>query len=153
MAGIRFPGPNISSTLCDMQSSRDSSLLRSLAVAFGDGLAFGAGMKLTQRALRAQAPASSAPITPGGLLEKLDDLEKRLIAAELATSARAIAAPPAFDPKVLEALTTALDARLEEQAAEIDHRIAAFDGKMALELKALQQQDHSVASGIQAHLE
>ena len=33
-----------------MDKSRDSSVLRSLAVAFGDGLAFGVGMKLTQTA-------------------------------------------------------------------------------------------------------
>ena len=45
-----------------MQSSRDSSLWRSLAVAFGDGLAFGVGMKLTQAAGRqVSAPADAAP--------------------------------------------------------------------------------------------
>src|ERR1039458_7515550 len=35
-----------------MQSSRDSSVWKSLAVAFGDGLAFGVGVKLSQGAAR-----------------------------------------------------------------------------------------------------
>src|SRR5580704_16942056 len=35
-----------------MQSSSDSSIWRSLAVAFGDGLAFGVGVKLSQNAAR-----------------------------------------------------------------------------------------------------
>jgi len=35
-----------------MQSRGDSSILRSLAVAFGDGLAFGVGVKLSQNAAR-----------------------------------------------------------------------------------------------------
>jgi len=37
-----------------MQNSRDLSLWRSLALAFGDGLAFGVGMKLSQNAVRSK---------------------------------------------------------------------------------------------------
>jgi len=44
-----------------MQNSRDSSVWRTLAVAFGDGLAFGAGVTLTRSAARLAAPRSTTP--------------------------------------------------------------------------------------------
>ena len=43
-----------------MQTSRDSSVWKSLAAAFGDGLAFGVGMKLSQNAARLRRPIHGA---------------------------------------------------------------------------------------------
>ena len=170
-----FPRENISSTLCCMQNNRDSSILRSLAVAFGDGVAFGVGMKLTQRGGRgAQAPAPeiapgiapAADLTP--LLERLDAIEgrigkvERVGNVERAALAPAFAAAPApFDQKVLEAIVKALDARLLEQAGQVERRITELEARLAIDLKTLDhrvaqritQQDHSVVSGVQTHIE
>src|ERR1700691_2214809 len=116
-----------------MQNNRDSSILRSLAVAFGDGLAFGVGMKLTQgggRGGEAPAPeiareiALAADLAP--LLERLDAIEGRIGKVERAPAVIApasAAAPAPFDQKVLEAIVKALDARLLEQAGQVERRI------------------------------
>ena len=72
-----------------MDTSRDSSVWRSLAVAFGDGLAFGVGMTLTQKAGRRGAlPQTETRALP----EHLQDLELRLAQVEKA--------PGRFDPNL-----------------------------------------------------
>jgi uncharacterized coiled-coil protein SlyX len=153
-----------------MQNNRDSSILRSLAVAFGDGLAFGVGMKLTQGGGRGgEAPASdispAADLTP--LLERLDAIEgrigqvERIGKADRVAIAPASAAPAPFDQKVLEAIVKALDARLLEQAGQVERRITELEARLAIELKTLDQritqritqQDHQVVSGVQTHIE
>jgi len=132
-----------------MQPTRDSSVWRSLAVAFGDGLAFGVGMKLTQ------APARSTGAAPEttDVAERLEYLERRLAQVELAPAAASQALPPAgggaFDQKVLEAVVKALDARLLEQAGQVERRLTELEAKIAIELQALRQQDHSIAKGVQ----
>jgi hypothetical protein len=83
-----------------MASSRDSSVWKSLAVAFGDGLVFAAGMKLAQRSAR---PAPAAAPLP---------------------------APAAFDRKVLEAVVQAVDERLREHAEQVERRIAELEARM-----------------------
>src|ERR1035441_485085 len=80
-----------------MQNSRDSSIWKSLAAALGDGLAFGVGMKLSQRAAR-----------------------------RLETNPRPELAPPPFDRKVLEAVANAVDERLKEHSGEVERSIAAI---------------------------
>lgn len=121
-----------------MDNSRDSSVWRSLAVAFGDGLAFGVGMKITQN-----APAKAAlPAAPPDLTGRLARVEQHLAQLER------IPAPGSanLDPQVLEALTNALEARLQEIAAQTDRRVAELDVKLTLELKSLRQQDQALAS-------
>jgi len=148
-----------------MQNNRDSSVLRSLAVAFGDGLAFGVGMKLTQggrRGVDAAAPemareiAQPADLTP--LLGRLDAIEGRIGKVERAAIAPSSdSAPAPFDQKVLEAIVKALDARLLEQAGQVERRITELEAKLAIELKMLHQritqQDHQAVSGMQTHIE
>jgi hypothetical protein len=148
-----------------MQNNRDSSILRSLAVAFGDGLAFGVGMKLTQRGGRgvgAAAPEMAPEMVPAAdltpLLERLDAIEGRIGKVERTAIAPSSAAAPApFDQKVLEAIVKALDARLLEQAGQVERRITELEAKLAIELKMLDQRitqrDHSVVSGVQTHIE
>lgn len=121
-----------------MDSSRDSSVWRSLAVAFGDGLAFGVGMKITQN-----APAKAAlPAAPPDLTSRLARVEQHLAQLER------VPAPGSanLDPQVLEALTNALEARLQEIAAQTDRRLAELDVKLTLEVKSLRQQDQALAS-------
>jgi hypothetical protein len=134
-----------------MQSSRDSSLWRSLAVAFGDGLAFGVGMKLTQRPT---APAASPAAVLDPIHRRLDQMAKRLFELERAPAAHAIASGAApFDQKVLEAAVGVLDARLQEQAGHVESRIAELETKLAIELKSLEQHDRSTGAALQAHME
>ena len=80
-----------------MQTRRDSSVWKSLAAAFGDGLAFGVGVKLSQNAAR-------RPET---------------------NSRRELAAPSPLDRKVLEAVATALEERLKEHAGQVERSMAA----------------------------
>lgn len=127
-----------------MDSSRDSSVWRSLAVAFGDGLAFGVGMKLSQNAPGKAGPASE----PEGA--RLARLEHRIERIERAPAA--VAAGGQLDQPVLEALTQALEARLQESAALTGRRLAELDVKLALELKALREQDHALAAGAETRL-
>jgi uncharacterized coiled-coil protein SlyX len=148
-----------------MQNNRDSSVLRSLAVAFGDGLAFGVGMKLTQgggRGVEAPAPQLAPPADLTPLLGRLDAIEGRIRKVERTAIAPSSAAAPApFDQKVLEAIVKALDARLLEQAGHVERRLTELEAKLAIELKMLHewitqritQQDHQVASGVQTHIE
>src|ERR1039458_3840046 len=75
-----------------MQSSRDSSVWRTLAVAFGDGLAFGAGITLTRSAARLAAPKSMTPDLRS-LNARLTEIEQRGI--ELTGHARAGGTRPA----------------------------------------------------------
>jgi hypothetical protein len=137
-----------------MPSSRDSSVLRSLAVAFGDGLAFGAGMKLSQRAATSTKLSASKPPDLGLLLDRIAELEKRVDESGPAAAARSITAGGSpFDQKVLEAVVAALDARLNEQAGRTESRIAQLEARLAIELKSLHQQDHSVQSTVETRVE
>jgi len=130
-----------------MDSSRDSSIWRSLAVAFGDGLAFGVGMKLTQNASRPTAgPEPEDSTLPG----RLEEIERRLARVERTPAALpASGAAPApvqaqIDQKVLEAVVNALEARLKEHAGHVERRLAELEAKIAIELKALDRQDRAV---------
>lgn len=139
-----------------MQNNRDSSVLRSLAIAFGDGLAFGVGMKLTQRGATPNAPTPSLeaplPVDVAPLLDRLDQIEARLSKAERAPTASS-SAPAPFDQKVVEAIVHALDARLLEQSAHVERRLTELEAKLAMELKSLQLQDQSVVTAVQTHIE
>jgi hypothetical protein len=97
-----------------MENSRDSSVWRSLAVAFGDGLAFGVGMNLTQKAGHRGAPPQ---LETGDLAERLEELEQRLAQVEKT--------PARLEPKVLEAIVNALEARLREQDGQWAGRLAS----------------------------
>src|ERR1035438_5583636 len=103
-----------------MESSRDSSVWRNLAVTFGGGLALGAvGMKLTQTALRPVefAPRPEPNLNP--LTDRLARMERRLERVERAPApprpaAASHTAAAHIDQKVLEAVIGAVDARLHE---------------------------------------
>jgi hypothetical protein len=94
-----------------MQSSRDSSVWKSLAVAFGDGVAFAVGMKLSQNAVSRPETEARARI-------------------EQAPAAPPPVAPPPFDRKVLEAVVSAVDERLKEHAGQVERRIAESESRV-----------------------
>lgn len=132
-----------------MSSSRDSSVWRSLAVAFGDGLAFGVGMKLTQTA-GAKAPSADAAL-PAPLTDRLALLEERLRKIERmplppADPATALA-PAKIDHQVLDAVVNAVETRLQEQAAAVERRLADIEARLAVELKSVHEELHALAAG------
>jgi hypothetical protein len=135
-----------------MESSRDSSVWRSLAVTFGGGLALGAvTMKLTQTALR-PAEATRRP-EPDAVTDRLKVVERRLEKRpekleHPPVPPRPAAATPApaavMDQRVLEAVIGAVDARLHEHAGQMDRRLADLEARMAV-AQGLQQQDRETA--------
>jgi hypothetical protein len=131
-----------------METSRDSSVWRNLAVTFGGGLALGAvGMKLTQTALRpVEAPAPRPE--PNTYPDRLSHMERRLERLEQPpASAHGMAAaqpiPAAIDQKVLEAVIGAVDARLHEHAGQVDRRLADVEARLAVMQGSHQQDRHA----------
>ncbi len=84
-----------------MQDNGDSSVWRSLAVAFGDGVAFGVGMKLARNAAARGGRLELAPPPPA----------------------------PVFDRKVVEAVVSAVETRIEERAAQLERRIDELEAR------------------------
>ena len=133
-----------------MESSRDSSVWRNLAVTFGGGLALGAvGMRLTQTALR---PVEITP-RPGSnpSTDRLSLMEHRLARVEQTPAAAPAAATaptagtPQIDQKVLEAVVGAVDARLHEHTGQVERRIADLEARVTVELQSLHHQDRTFA--------
>ncbi len=115
-----------------MENARDSSMWRSLAVAFGDGLAFGVGMKLTQNAARqAGAPPSDVAV----LADRFERLEQRFERLEHTPIAAPEAAPeprPAgFARGVIEAVVQAVEERLNKHAKQAELRLAELEARVA----------------------
>jgi len=130
-----------------MENARDSSMWRSLAVAFGDGLAFGVGMKLTQNVARQPGmPQSGTP----ALADTFERLERRIERLEHTPIAALEAAPtpePAgFARKVIEAVVQAVDERLDEQAKQMERRLAELEARIA-------DAGRADASAVQASIE
>jgi hypothetical protein len=123
-----------------MTKSGDSSLWRSLAVAFGDGLAFGAGMKISQNAASRQPARASAP---------LEQMEERLRRLELSRQVTAAG----VDQRLVEGLVNGVEARLQEQGAQVDRRLADMETHLAVELKTLDQQDRTLARTVGENIE
>jgi hypothetical protein len=137
-----------------MENIPDSSIWRSLAVAFGDGLAFGVGMKLTQNAARRPGTPQSDLTTLADRFERLEQRLERLDHAPIAAP-EALSEPgsASFTQRVIEAVVQALGERLAEHSKQTERRLAELEARIAVELKALQQQDQSLASRAQARLE
>ncbi|MBS1854304.1 MAG: hypothetical protein JST11_02980 [Acidobacteria bacterium] len=104
----------------DMHGTRDDSIWKNLALAFGDGLAFGVGVNLTQNAGGRSNPSRADVRT---LAERLNEIEQRI---EQARQNRGL--PGQYNQKVIEAVVAVVDARLREQAEQFEQRLA---GEMA----------------------
>jgi hypothetical protein len=116
-------------------------------------LAFGVGMKLSQRAAAAKSQPARADLSPA--LERIAEIEKRLTESERAPVAQTFDAngTPFDDQKVLEAVIAALDARLHEQTGRTESRITELEARLAIGLKSLAQHDQTVSSGVATHLD
>lgn len=105
-----------------MQPGRDSSLLKGLAIAFGNGLAVGVGMKLLQPSAPARTPAPRPAVETG------------------------------LDPKVLEGVAQAIEERLRDQAARLEKRIAGLEAGIDEELQRLHTQDQGLGKRLEDNL-
>ena len=115
-----------------MENTRDSSLWRSLAVAFGDGLAFGVGMKITQNVARQSGKPLSGATASADRFERLEQRLERLERIPIAAPEAAPAPEPVgFARKVIETVVQAVDERLGEYAKQMEHRLAEFEGRVA----------------------
>jgi hypothetical protein len=131
-----------------MQSSRDSSLWRSLAVAVGDGLAFGAGVIISQAAGR-QLTAHSSSTTRSDsdpLAGRVDQIEQNLKRIERVDLTPA--GSSAVDQKVLDAILGAIEARITEHTGQVERKLADLDARIAIELRSLDQQDNAIARNV-----
>jgi hypothetical protein len=95
-----------------MHSGRDQSVLRSLALSFGEGLAFSVGAKLIRNAARPAGgqlePPDFAPVAA-----RLEQMEQRMQKVERPRD------PQQLDQKVIQAIVSALETRLQEQAVTL----------------------------------
>jgi hypothetical protein len=99
-----------------MHGTREGSIWKNLALAFSDGLAFGAGVNLSQSAAgRIPQPVTSMR----SLTERLNEIENRIDHAR-----RTDTLPSAFPRKAVEAVIAVVDARLREQAVQFEQRLA-----------------------------
>src|ERR1035437_1737291 len=114
-----------------MQSSRDSSVWRTLAVAFGDGLAFGVGVALTRNAARLAATRSAIPeLRP--VNGRIGEIEQRSERAHAVGTLPGTGAP--LNHQAAGAVLTAIDGRFVEIGGQIDRRLAEPEGKIRREL-------------------
>jgi len=133
-----------------MQNSRDSSVWRTLAVAFGDGLAFGVGVTLTRNAARLAATRSATPeLRP--INDRIAEIEQRMERARAAGSLPVAGAP--LNHRAADAVLKAIDGRFTELGGQIDRRLAELEVKVKIELGALDAQDHSLAAGVETRLD
>src|SRR5262252_6023231 len=97
-----------------MQGKREESVWKNLATAFGDGLAFGVGAKLSH-------DAATRVLPPRGevrsLSERLLEMEQRIERARQNNQL-----PGQFNQKMLEAVVTVVDAKLREQTERFERR-------------------------------
>jgi hypothetical protein len=133
-----------------MQSSRDSSVWRTLAVAFGDGLAFGVGVTLTRNAARLAA-IRSVPPEHRSLNQRIAEMEERTRRARAAIAPPAAAPPPIPSPAV--AAQAALDGRFAELGGRIDRGLAELGSKIQGDLNFLDTQDHELAEGVETRID
>src|ERR1035438_6988319 len=119
-----------------MEKSSQSSFLKSLALAFGDGLLFGVAMKLAQGPSKTREDEMT---DLGPLAERLRRVEDHTQIDKDAL----VKFGEGQDGRVLEKVIVALEARLTEHVGQVDRRLAEIDAQVALDLKAVDT--HTVA--------
>jgi hypothetical protein len=120
-----------------MHASRDGAVWKKLALALGDGLAFGVGVNLSNNAAAGMTP-QARPEVMGTLADRLTGIEQRIEKARQNNTL-----PGAFQQKMVEAVVTVVDARLREQAAQFEKRrtdeIAVLRGEMGQQITVNRQ--------------
>jgi hypothetical protein len=115
-----------------MQSRRDSSVLRSLALSFGEGLAFSVGTKLVQNAVRPANQIEAPDFAP--VAARLEQIEQRIAKVERPRE------PMQFDQKVIHAIVSALETRMQEQSAHVGRRLEEQASALRTEVKEMHRE-------------
>jgi hypothetical protein len=118
-----------------MQNGREDSVWRALAVAFGDGLAFGVGMNLTQNATRLAAGRTRPELQP--LADRVAAIEQRI------DRARANGSLPSPGE---------LDARINELATRFERQVAEVEVKAKIQVEALHARDRALTRELDTQL-
>ncbi|MGA2737014.1 MAG: hypothetical protein ABSG65_06130 [Bryobacteraceae bacterium] len=126
-----------------MEKSSQSSFLKSLALAFGDGLLFGMAMKLAQGPSKVREDEMT---DLGPLAERLRRVEDHTQTIEKETLAKF---GEGLDRRVLEKVIVALEARLTEHVGQVDRRLAEIDAQVALDLKAVDTHTSAQTSAVE----
>src|ERR1017187_8378129 len=120
-----------------MQSSRDSSVWRTLAVAFGDGLAFGVGVHHRQSAAR----RAIAKPGPAEFHPRVTAIQPRI-------------QPRIEPPGSASAVLSLIDGRFREVGGQIDRRLAELEVKFQIALSDLHSEldarDRSLSTGAES---
>jgi hypothetical protein len=117
-----------------MERSQHSSFLKSLALAFGDGLLFGVAVKLAQGPSRSREKEMT---DLGPLAERLRKVEDHTDHLTIVDRDGMTKFSEGLDGRVLEKVIVALEARLTEHVGQVDRRLAEIDAQVALDLKAV----------------
>jgi hypothetical protein len=118
-----------------MQNGREDSVWRALAVAFGDGLAFGVGMNLTQNATRLAAGRTRPELQP--LADRVAAIEQRI------DRARANGSLPSPGE---------LDVRINELATRFERQVAEVEVKAKIQVEALHARDRALTRELDTQL-
>jgi hypothetical protein len=110
-----------------------NKFLQGLAITFGGGLAFGAGLKLGQSTIR---PTDSGQFT--ALTGRLDAMEHRVKKVELAPPPVSCQGPPleGIDPQVVERSISVLESKLAERIESMSGEIRQVETRLGAELEA-----------------
>src|SRR5580658_663445 len=114
-----------------MEKSSQSSFLKSLALALGDGLLFGVAMKLAQGPSKTREDGMTDLGPLAERLRKVEDHTQTIDKDALMKFGEGL------DGRVLEKVIVALEARLTEHVGQVDRRLAEIDAQVALDLKAV----------------
>ena len=129
-----------------MEKSNQPSFLKSLALAFGDGLAFGVAVKLAQGPSKTREELMT---DLGPLAERLRKVEDHKEQSQLIDREALTKFGEGLDGRVLEKVIVALEARLNEHAGQVDRRLAEIDAQVALDLKAVDTHTAAQTSAVE----
>jgi hypothetical protein len=126
-----------------MEKSSQPSFLRSLALAFGDGLLFGVAMRLAQGPSKTREDEMTDLGPLAERLRKVEDHTQTIDKEALAKFGEGL------DGRVLEKVIVALEARLTEHVGQVDRRLAEIDAQVALDLKAVDTHTASQTNAVE----
>ena len=129
-----------------MEKSNQPSFLKSLALAFGDGLAFSVAVRLAQGPSKKR---ENVMTDLGPLAERLRNVEDRKEQVQTIDKEALTKFGEGLDGRVLEKVIVALEARLTEHAGQVDRRLAEIDAQVALDLKAVDTHTAAQTSAVE----
>jgi hypothetical protein len=122
-----------------MQNSGDDSILHRLARCFGQGLALGVGLTLTQEALRPKGTHREPALEPAADPAPAVDPPAALAQPARAPESRAAspAARTGIDLRAVQAIVSVVEQRIEERAAQTERKLDQVKAAQNLDVQAV----------------